>query len=282
LQFVRPSQALSRSEPTRPQALSRLTLQSHDLSVRSRVESYRIPIVIEWCETVEDVFEVGSRRTTWAVIMSDWDRDGASTSAVMTALTRQRPTLPIGLWCDQPPPASWEVPCAIPTFLLPVRGSPTEKLVLTALGQGWEFTLEDSILRLIQDWVPPELQPILEYCLVMAPNPETVAQVAHRFGVPQRSLSYRLAHHGIPTAQDLLAWRRILSSGWDLAHTELSVEHIASRHGYASASALRTSLRRLTGFRPSEVRHPGAFRWLSMRLEQLLGRRAMAAQSRGV
>ncbi|HEX2209648.1 MAG TPA: helix-turn-helix domain-containing protein, partial [Longimicrobium sp.] len=75
-----------------------------------------------------------------------------------------------------------------------------------------------------------------------------------------RTLRRRLQAAGLPPAEQLLAWRRLLHAARLLEDPQRSVQSVSRSLGFSTASAFRRSLRALTGLRPAEVVAGGGVR----------------------
>jgi transcriptional regulator GlxA family with amidase domain len=86
-----------------------------------------------------------------------------------------------------------------------------------------------------------------------------VPDVVEGAGSHRRTLDSRLRRAGLPTAERILGWCRVLHAAWRLDRSEDSVERVALAIGLTSASALRNYYRRYAGVPPTEVRAHGGF-----------------------
>ncbi|MEV6203058.1 helix-turn-helix domain-containing protein [Streptomyces sp. NPDC051771] len=84
----------------------------------------------------------------------------------------------------------------------------------------------------------------------------TLAEVARRMALSTRTLQRRLAEHGTTWSGELDALRRARTTRL-LETTDLSVDSVASRSGYADARALRRAVHRWYDTTPSTLRSQG-------------------------
>jgi AraC-like DNA-binding protein len=129
--------------------------------------------------------------------------------------------------------------------------------VLASAGQACAAT---QVLRAIADDVPAALLPLFEFCLAYPERATSVQAVAHVLGVHRKTLVNYCAQASLPPPGAVIAWCRLLLVGHFLETPGRTVEGIALRVEFASATALRNMLRRYTGLRPQQVRERGGLR----------------------
>lgn len=88
-------------------------------------------------------------------------------------------------------------------------------------------------------------------------KPPSLEQAAAHFGISARSLRRKLAGLGL-TYQALLDEERFVLARQYLLSTQMTVEAVASRLGYADARSFRTAFRRWAGSTPRAYRQRGA------------------------
>lgn len=98
----------------------------------------------------------------------------------------------------------------------------------------------------------------LRWSIEHAETSPTVAQLAEALALSPAVLTRELRERRLPTPARLLLWGRLFRAARMLGDPELSVEDIAYRLGYSSASALGRALQRETGFAPTALRGCGA------------------------
>jgi AraC-like DNA-binding protein len=84
--------------------------------------------------------------------------------------------------------------------------------------------------------------------------------LAHSFGVAERTVSRWLFRAELPPPRRLLAWIRLLLAADYLDAGQYTLESIARGTGYSSGASLKTALRNMLGATPKELRQRGAFR----------------------
>jgi AraC-like DNA-binding protein len=122
----------------------------------------------------------------------------------------------------------------------------------------------DAMLARLAERLPPRLRASLEPVLCGGEAPPTAAALAMAARCSPRTLRRALRAAGLPPADELLAWHRVLHAARLLADPHRTADGVARTLGYSSGSALRRSLKRLAGVRPEELRRHG-FGWMSER-----------------
>jgi transcriptional regulator GlxA family with amidase domain len=102
------------------------------------------------------------------------------------------------------------------------------------------------------------LEPLLRWMADHADRPLTVAEIAARAGTSPRTLTRRFREQTGTTPLQWLHRQRVHQAQHMLETTEHSVERIAARVGFGSATALRDRFRRVAGISPQAYRR--AFR----------------------
>lgn len=121
--------------------------------------------------------------------------------------------------------------------------------------------LEDAVQRLEQ-FLPGPLHRWLGAFLLSASTLEDVPQLARVAGCSPRTLRRSLQSAGLPSPEDLLAWRRLLHAA-RLLDDRRSADSVARTLEFSSGSALRKSMKRLTGLRPGDLARGGGLRLMS-------------------
>ena len=91
----------------------------------------------------------------------------------------------------------------------------------------------------------------------------TVEQLAGELGIHRKTLHNWLRSAGLPSAQQVIGWSRLLLAAALLEAPSRSVASVASRVGFSSEPAFRGMLARYTGLTPTELRRSGGFAHLS-------------------
>jgi AraC-like DNA-binding protein len=121
----------------------------------------------------------------------------------------------------------------------------------------------DEMVAALAEVVPAPVHRWLGPMLVGAADPGSVPALARLAGQgTARTLGRVLATAGLPTAAEVLAWRRLLHAA-RLLEDGRSVAGAAATLEFSSPSALRKSLRQLAGVRPRELAGSGGVRRLA-------------------
>lgn len=119
-----------------------------------------------------------------------------------------------------------------------------------------------DLLCRLREVVPAPVLGWLELALRSATVPRTVVEFAELVQCSPRTLRRTLRAAHLPSAEQVLAWRRLLHAVRLMEDTDRSTESVARALDYSSGSALRRSLKRATGLRPREAIRQGGLRLL--------------------
>ena len=116
----------------------------------------------------------------------------------------------------------------------------------------------ETLVQALESDVPPPLHRWLGPFLLSTCAAATVCELARAALCSPRTLRRTLRGAGLPTPEELLAWRRLLHAA-RLLDDGRSADGVARTLGFSSGSALRKCLRRYTGLRPRELCRQGGF-----------------------
>lgn len=91
---------------------------------------------------------------------------------------------------------------------------------------------------------------------------KTVSGLARSLYLSRRALGRRFRKRGLPVPSHFLHFSRILRASLDLQVTGRPLREVAFHLGYPDAFSLSNQMLRLTGLRPSEVRHRYGWEWI--------------------
>jgi AraC-like DNA-binding protein len=195
-----------------------------------------------------------------ALIVEPRDCDGRSTAGIIKQLVAAYPALPIIGYCH----AGYEHSRDIldlgvaGAHELLFHGIDDSGVALRGvLTSATQACAGSQVLSAIARDIPEALLPMFEFCLAYPERATSVQTVAQVLGVHRKTLVNYCAQASLPPPGAVLAWCRLLLVGHFLETPGRTVEGIALRVEFASATALRNMLRRYTGLRPQEVRERG-------------------------
>jgi AraC-like DNA-binding protein len=198
-----------------------------------------------------------------ALIVEPRDCDGRSTSPIVRQLVDAHPALPIIGYCH----AGYEHSRDIlqlgmaGAHELLFHGIDDSGVALRGvLTSATQSCAAAQVLSAIKPDIPDVLFPMFEFCLAYPERATSVQTVAHVLGVHRKTLVNYCAQASLPPPGAVLAWCRLLLVGHFLETPGRTVEGIALRVEFASATALRNMLRRYTDLRPQQVRERGGLR----------------------
>ncbi len=113
----------------------------------------------------------------------------------------------------------------------------------------------DELVESLAGVVPPDVHGWLGAALLDASPPSTVPELACAARCSPRTLRRSLSAAGLPAPEQLLAWRRLLHAARLLGDGR-TADSVARTMGFSSGSALRKSLKALTGLRPRDIAGP--------------------------
>jgi AraC-like DNA-binding protein len=119
-----------------------------------------------------------------------------------------------------------------------------------------------SVTPVVGRWLGP--------FLVSPTGARTVPELARAARCSPRTLHRALRAAGLPSPERLIAWHRLLHAA-RLLDDGRSADCVARVLGFSSGSALRKSLKQLTGLRPGELRAGGGLAWAAERFLERCG-----------
>lgn len=134
------------------------------------------------------------------------------------------------------------------------RGAADEAVMLAAcldLAPGW--TPLEALIERLRTVLPASVHGWLEPVLRSPLEPRTVPELARRARCSARTLRRTLAAAGLPSPEQLLAWRRLLHAARLLEDPGRSVESVARTLDLSSGAALRKTLKAMAGLRPRDL-----------------------------
>jgi AraC-like DNA-binding protein len=239
--------------------------------ITGRLERLRIATAVRSHATVHFVGTTGellahlddARALPNALIVQPRDCDGRPTADIVRQLASAHPALPIVGYCHAGYEHSKEILelATAGAHELLFHGIDDSGVALRGiLTSASQACAAAQVMRAIASDVPAALLPLFEFCLAYPERATSVQAVAHVLGVHRKTLVNYCAQASLPPPGAILAWCRLLLVGHFLETPGRTVEGIALRVEFASATALRNMLRRYTGLRPQQVRERGGLR----------------------
>jgi AraC-like DNA-binding protein len=134
-----------------------------------------------------------------------------------------------------------------------------------------------GVMAALEGQLHPLGMECLRWSIEHAEDGPTVAQLAESLGLSAPVLTRELRQRRLPQPARLLLWGRLFRAARMLSATELSVEDVAFKLGYSTASALGRAVQREVGLPPTELRGDGAI----ARVLDAFERRELRAGGRG-
>ena len=146
------------------------------------------------------------------------------------------------------------------------QGVPNEAALLAAwLDRAPAWTPLEELIERLREVLPASVHRWLEPVLRSPLEPCTVPELARRAGCSPRTLRRTLAAAGLPSPEQMLAWRRLLHAARLLEDPGRSVESVARALDLSSGAALRKTLKAMLGLRPWELAARGGARLVAGR-----------------
>lgn len=214
---------------------------------------------ITWCRRADEL--VGLASQAQLVLAEPLDADGTPVADAISQLRARAPHLPVIAYAGLAP-ASVRALASMAAHTLHsviIRGVDDSRATLRevihdAMARACETQFWHSVIPVI----PSEAHGIVRYCIQQAGYPLTVSMLAHAVGLPERTLNARLRRSKLPSAQELIAWSRLVRVSCLLHNPTLTLEVVAERLGFATPSAVNALVMRLLCVTPSALRRADA------------------------
>lgn len=213
------------------------------------------------------------------VILGARDTASRPTAGLARQVTRLFPAVPVIGYCDPGAEHSRDIVALASAGVheLLFKRDDSAAVVRSILAAAQQTCAADLILARLDQLLPARLRPLVEHCLANPEESHTVAQVARAMSVHRKTLVNRCAIEGAPSPGAIVAWCLLLLAAALLAPPGVTVEHVAMRLNFPSASALRNMLKRYAGLRPRDLRGEHGVDQLVARFAALLGESGSAA-----
>jgi AraC-like DNA-binding protein len=219
-------------------------------------------------EMVSELAEVESWKgcsLIWQLAANRADNDAAA------ALSYRSPGLP--LFVLLPPPAQIKgilellpvVRTLRPRLILPfgvVESPPRLRQILASPPRSVPAAVTDHLVSrgvLRHRNTIREFQRILE----LAPEIHGITELARRMYTSRRTLGRHFSKHDLPVPSHCLHFARLLHVAIRLHSEDVAIFRVANRFGYPDGFTMSNQMKRLTGYRPSEVRELLGWEWIT-------------------
>lgn len=206
------------------------------------------------------------------VILDPRDASGRPSAGLARQVTQLFPGIPVIGYCHSGAEHSRDIvglaSAGVHELLFKRDGSAA--VVRTVLAAAQRVSAADLVLARVEPIIPPRLRPLVQHILANPAESHTVMQVARAMGVHRKTLVNHCRAEGVAAPSKIIAWCLLLLAAALLAAPGATVEHVAMRLEFASATALRNMLRRHTGLRPRDLRSADGTRRLLERFARLL------------
>lgn len=208
------------------------------------------------------------------VVLDARDVAGRPTAGLARQVTHLFPAIPVIGYCDSGAEHSRDIVALASAGVheLLFKRDDSAVVVRSILAAAQQACAADLVLTRLGWRLPLRLKPLVEHCLRNPEESHTVAQVARAMGVHRKTLVNRCAAEGAPSPGAIIAWCLLLLTAASLVQPGVTVEHMAMRLNFPSASALRNMLKRHTGLRPCDLRGEHGVDQLVTRFVALLGK----------
>jgi AraC-like DNA-binding protein len=247
------------------------------LAVENRLRLFGPPYA-GFDEAVEPVLERGMAPGAALVW---WLQDGESQQGEYARLRERPPGLPLIVLLPRAQdiartlPLLRDVRSLEPRTVLPAAYLGTPDRLREVLASP-PRSLADSVMRYLKrrgvlrtEEVGRAVQRIFE----LAPETASISRLARRLYTSRRTLGRHFAAARVPVPSHWLQFARLLHVSVHLQNDSSAIFRLATRAGYPDGFTLSNQMKRLIGFRPSEVRERLGWEWI---LEAWLRREADA------
>lgn len=254
---TRPHYAIPASRPA-----VQLVVLSH--SPERRLRLLRLLDALASASGCERADELHATRDTAAVVVVDTAYHDVAALCSSLDTTRQETTALLAVLVSTSGPAHLHTTLAAASHIRCVESVAADwhdivPLTRAALRRADALLCARQVVDGVRAITPDWLLPFVEFCAGRAGAAGNVAAFVAHAGLKRRTLDSRIRRAGLPTAEAILGWCRILHAAWRLDRSSDSVERIAFAIGLTSASALRNYYRRYAGVSPTEARVRGGF-----------------------
>lgn len=226
-------------------------------------DALRGQATVRFCERPAELRALIENDLASVVVVDLRDREGNSTLALVRDIRESFPSIPVLLYCAISPDTSRDVLAFARAGVndLVLRDVDDLRWTLrTALSTAADHCSARTIIGELEGIIPPNIMPMIRYCLENGRRAMTVEDVAEALSVHRKTLVDRLTAAGLPTPSAVIAWCRMLVAARLLEDPGRSIEQVALLLDFPSGTSLRNMMKRYTGLRPGEIRENGGVR----------------------
>ena len=150
-----------------------------------------------------------------------------------------------------------------------------DALVKREMHRARRAEVAERVAQLVTGAVRGAVQSAIEH----GDRPRRVYELAASIGVRRKTLDRRLFRASAPSAEQLIAWGRLVAAAMFLQRGESSIGGVTRELHFASPCAFRNLLKRYAGLTPSQLREPGGADHLFARLHDAMTGRCAASLS---
>jgi AraC-like DNA-binding protein len=227
-----------------------------------------------FCELAAQLAPLVEGTKAAAIITEVFDAAQESVADALDALHARAPDLPLVLLVTLRPHVLREalaIAARVENTVAVVQGvDDLGAVVAASVDQAGIADIAAQIIAAVLPHLPAGLDPFFRYCALHAGRPLQVSGAVEGSRIARRTLDERLRRSGLPSAEELIGWHRILYAARELDRPGRTVESVASDLGFSSASALRNLYRRHARLTPIVARDRGGFVYVLDRFVDLL------------
>ncbi|MCC6319276.1 MAG: helix-turn-helix domain-containing protein [Gemmatimonadaceae bacterium] len=235
-----------------------------DPASRARLqEATRSQAHLHLCERQSELLALVQNGLADVVVLDMRDAEGESTLSTVVRIREGFPSVPVVLYFALSPSISRDMLAFARAGVndLVLRDVDDVKVTLRAsLTSAADHCSARTIATELEPLVPPNVAPIIRYCLENGRRALTVEDVASALNVHRKTLVDRLSAAGLPAPSAIIAWCRLMISARLLEDPGRTIEQVALLLDFPSGTSMRNMVKRYTGLRTGEVRQNGGLR----------------------
>lgn len=236
-------------------------------------------VAVDFVARAADLARLGSQGEPTAVLAELVDAERVSSVRALTAFHTRASAVPVCAYIPLTVGAVQEV------VRLTMRGVVTDVIIApdtdlrvhlrSLLGSAHAQGEIAAVEHVWRRWATADVRDIVDACIAMSSGAVSVSDAARKLNRSVRTLERQIAQAGLPSAQRILGWCRLLRAAYRLERPEATVKIVAASLGYPSPHAFAQHLQRHATLTLAELRADG-FRGLAAHVQaELLTTRAL-------